>query len=302
MSQRQAGTSETHSGVMEVPIELVRVRTNGISLQVAQAGAVDGPLVLLLHGFPEYWEAWRRTIPALAAAGYRVWAPDQRGYNQSDKPAEMTAYTLDHLSDDVAGLLDAAGVEPAAIVGHDWGASVAWWTANRYPERVARMVAINAPHPVAWLRRIRASWSQRLKSSYMAFFQMPWLPEALLGAGSGAGLARSMKNSARPGTFSDADLARYRAAWSQPGALTAMLNWYRALRQEPSLPELRIRPPVLIIWGTEDAFAERAVAEESAALCDQATVEYIEGASHWVHHEEPERVNRLLLQFLAASG
>lgn len=299
MSSDQAPLPTTPEPAASLPITHAMVATNGISLHVAQAGPPDGPLLLLLHGFPEYWGAWGKTIPALARAGFRVWAPDQRGYNLSDKPEGAAAYTLDQLSGDMIGLVDAAGVSQAAVVGHDWGASVAWWTATRSGERVSRLVAINAPHPVIWLRRIRESWRQRLKSSYMAFFQAPRLPEAMLGMGNWSSLVRQIKGGARPGAFTDADFEAYRAAWNQPGAMTAMLNYYRALKQMPNLPSLRIRPPSLIIWGKQDAFAEPEVAYESAALCDDARVELIEEATHWVHHEEPERVNRLLLEFLA---
>ena len=198
MSPDQVSLPTTPGAPPSLPISHATVATNGISLHVAQAGPPDGPLLLLLHGFPEYWGAWGKTIPALAQAGFRVWAPDQRGYNLSDKPQGAAAYTLDHLSGDILGLMDAAGAAQAAIVGHDWGASVAWWTANRSPERVSQLVAINAPHPVIWLRRIRESWSQRLKSSYMAFFQVPRLPEAMLGMGNWSGLVRQIKGARGP--------------------------------------------------------------------------------------------------------
>jgi epoxide hydrolase 4 len=299
MNPDQPSVPRTSSPAQTLPMTHAQVRTNGVSLHVAQAGPETGPLVLLLHGFPEYWGAWQKTIPALVQAGFRVWVPDQRGYNLSDKPQGAGAYTLDHLAGDIVGLIDAAGATQAALVGHDWGASVTWWTANRHPERVSQMVAINAPHPAIWLRRIRESWSQRLKSSYMVFFQLPRVPEAVLRMGNWSGLERSIRGSARAGTFSDADFAAYRAAWSQPGAMTAMLNWYRALKRMPELPSLRIPPPALVLWGKNDAFAEPEVAHESAALCDDARVEVIEDATHWVHHEEPDRVNRLLLEFLA---
>lgn len=281
-----------------VPFVERTVATNGINLHVVEAGPPEGPLVLLLHGFPEFWRAWGRQLDLLAAAGLRVWAVDQRGYNLSDKPAGVDAYNLNVLSDDVVGLLDAAGVARAAIVGHDWGAAVAWWTANRYPERVTRMVAISVPHPVVLQRQLRKSWRQRLRSSYIAFFQIPALPEAMLRAGNWRSLVRTVRDSARPRTFSEEDFATLRDAWLQPGAMTAMLNWYRAVRKTPRLPSLHIAPPTLIIWGADDNFIGREAAVASAALCADARLEFIEHATHWVHHEEPEIVGRLLLDFL----
>ncbi len=280
-------------------VTMAQVATNGITLHVAQTGPDDGPLLLLLHGFPEYWGAWSATLPVLAAAGFRVWAPDLRGYNRSDKPQGVAAYTLDQLSADIVGLIDAAGAAQAIVVGHDWGASVAWWTASRFPERVARLVALNAPHPTLWVRRMKESWGQRMRSSYVAFFQLPRLPEAMLSARDGAGLLRTMKQSARPDAFHEEDLAALRAAWSQPGAMTAMLNYYRALKHLPALPTLQVEPPTLVIWGANDAFAGQAVAEESVAICRDGRLAVVDGATHWVHREEPETVNRLLLDFLA---
>ena len=275
------------------------VQSNGLTLHVTQAGPAEGPLVILLHGFPESGAtAWARQIPALAAAGYRVWAPDQRGYNLSDKPAGIEAYHLDRLSDDVAGLIDAAGVQQAAIVGHDWGASVAWWTARRHTSRVRRLAVLNAPHPVLWQQAMRSSLKQRLRSWYLLLFQIRGLPERMLRSGNWNGLIRTLTQSARPGLFDDEALEHYRAAWSQPGAITAMLNWYRASGAIAALEAGRITPPTLIIWGAQETFAERALAETSAALCDNARLVFVEEATHWVHHEEPETVSRLLLEFL----
>lgn len=156
------------------------ISTNGVNLHVAQAGPADGPLVILLHGFPEYWASWRQQIPILASAGYRVWVPDQRGYNLSDKPAEITAYNLDQLALDVVGLIDAADAEKAFVVGHDWGAAVAWWLGIKHADRLEKLAILNLPHPAVLRRRFRTHFSQLRKSWYMFFFQLPWLPERFL--------------------------------------------------------------------------------------------------------------------------
>ncbi|GAB4026527.1 alpha/beta fold hydrolase [Spirosoma koreense] len=273
------------------------VDTNGVRLHVVQAGPANGPLVILLHGFPEFWYGWRHQIEALAEAGFQVWAPDQRGYNLSDKPTGVDAYQIDTLAADVVGLIQAAGRQKAVVVGHDWGAAVAWWTATVYPERVERLVALNVPHPAIMQRFTLRHPGQLLRSWYIGFFQMPWLPEALCRFGNWAMLVRTLQKSSRPDTFNDADFREYRAAWSQPGALTAMINWYRAaLRKPPSRrAEVRVKVPTLIIWGVQDQFLKRELAQASLTLCDNGRVVFFEKATHWVQHEEAKRVNELIV-------
>ena len=291
--------TETHglSGV-----EFLRLHANGLELHAAAAGPPDGPLVLLLHGFPEFWYGWRRQIDPLAAAGLRIVAPDGRGYNLSDKPEGVAAYALDTLADDALGLARALGRDRFAVVGHDWGAVVAWHLAGRNPERVERAAVLNGPHPATVRPFMRAHPSQVLRSWYAAFFQAPMLPEWTLGAGDFAWLRASMARSARPGAFSEADLRRYRDAWARPGALTAMLNWYRALARHGAPPRpARIRVPVRVVWGDRDPFLDRGLVEAGLALCDRGEAFHLPDATHWVQHEEPERVNRLLAEFLSAA-
>jgi pimeloyl-ACP methyl ester carboxylesterase len=286
---------------MATRLEEHYIPTNGITLHVMAAGPADGPLVILLHGFPEFWYGWRRQIPALAAAGYRVLVPDQRGYNRSDKPRGLSAYRTNVLAADIVGLLDTTGRAQAAIIGHDWGAMVAWVLALEHPERVARLAILNVPHPAVMEDNLRHNMRQRMRSVYAAFFQLPGLPEGLLRAGNWRVLAEGMRRSARPGSFSVADLRRYRAAWARPGAITAMLNWYRAaLRRPPHRPaDPRVRVPTLMIWGAGDQALGREMAPQSIALCDDGRLHVIEDASHWVQHDAADRVNALLLDFLA---
>jgi pimeloyl-ACP methyl ester carboxylesterase len=274
--------------------------TNGVNLHVVMAGPQDGPLVILLHGFPEFWYGWRQQIPALAAAGYTVWAPDQRGYNRSDKPAGVASYAIDTLARDVVGLIEASGREQVYLVGHDWGAAVAWWVAGKYPERVKKLAILNVPHPAVMRRAVLEDAEQRKRSWYIFFFQLPWLPEQSLRQENFANLIRSLKGSGRRGTFTDDDLAAYRQAWSQPGALTAMLNWYRAAvrNQGQAVDVGRIAVPALMIWGAQDVALGRTLAQPSIDLCDDGRLVFLEEASHWVQHEEPAAVNRLLLEFL----
>lgn len=277
-----------------------RTATNGIHLHVVQDGPQDGPLLIFLHGFPEFWVSLRRQIPAFAHAGYRVWAPDQRGYNLSDKPDGIAAYCLDELAADVVGLIDAAGSQKAYLVGHDWGAAVAWWTAVTHPQRVERLVAMNVPHPAVMQQQLRHSPAQMRKSWYIFFFQTPRLPEISAQANNWRAATRALTSSSRAGTFSDADLDLYRQAWSQPHAYTSMLNWYRAIIQKPprTPASQRVTPSTLLIWGAQDMFLEREMAQPSIDLCDDGRLVFIEEATHWVQHEEAEQVNQLLTEFL----
>jgi epoxide hydrolase 4 len=289
------------SGVGSEPWRERFLDAGEVKLHAVEAGPPDGPLVVLLHGFPEFWYGWRRQIGPLAAAGYRVLAPDQRGYNLSEKPRGVAAYGLDRLAGDVLGLLDALGRERAFLVGHDWGGAVAWWTAIRHPERIEKLAILNMPHPRVMQRFVLHDKAQRKRSSYIFLFQLPWLPERRMTAKNFASPEAALAKTSRPGTFSEEELARYRAAWSQPGAVHAMLQWYRAaLRARPERPEsTRVRVPTLLVWGTQDRFLGREMAEPSIARCDPGRLVLLDEAGHWVQHEEPERVSRLLLEFFA---
>jgi len=286
---------------MDLQLEHHDVPTNGLRLHVVQCGPVDGPLVILLHGFPEYWETWHQQLPALVAAGYRVWVPDQRGYNLSDKPPGISSYTLPVLAADVMGLLDAAGRHQAHVIGHDWGAVVSWYLAAQYPERLASATIINVPHPAAVGRNLWRVPTQLLHSWYILFFQLPWLPERLFRRRNWAFGRRTLAGTARPGTFTADELNRYVAAWAQPGALTAMINWYRALRRSGRLPWPRIEVPLQVIWGKKDVFLKARLAELSLQECANGQLHFFPDATHWVHLEELAAVNNLLLKFMAAA-
>jgi pimeloyl-ACP methyl ester carboxylesterase len=278
---------------------LARFQSPDVEIAYAEAGPADGELVILLHGFPEFWRGWRNQIAGLAAAGFRVVVPDQRGYGSSGKPAGISSYDLDVLAEDVAALARHLGHERFAVVGHDWGASVAWWLATRHPERLSRLVVLNAPHPSVWREAMDGNWRQWLKSLYVRILRLPRLPEAMVRARNFKALADALAPAGLPAE----ELARYRAAWAEPGALTGMINWYRAFlaKRLPPAASLDIAVPTLVIWGDRDPFALPALAETSAALCRDARVVHIPEATHWVHHEQAERVGALLLDFLGAS-
>ena len=282
-----------------IPLDHAQVDVGELCLHVVRAGPVDGPPVVLLHGFPELWFGWRRQIPALAAAGYRVIVPDQRGYNTSDKPVEVAAYRIDRLVGDVLGLLDAHGLERASVVGHDWGAAVAWRLAATAPERVDRLAILNVPHPQVLLRALRTNPRQVLRSWYMLFFQLPWLPEWLLGRNGAAGLAGMLRGSSRRGSFSREDLAVYREAWCQPGAIGAMLGWYRAMIRTPPAPiSGTIQPRTMVLWGRGDTALGPELVQPSVDLCRDGELVWFDEATHWVQHDAADAVNERLLAFL----
>jgi pimeloyl-ACP methyl ester carboxylesterase len=281
-------------------VEQRRIEAGDVTLNVALAGPTDGPPVILLHGFPEFWFGWRGQIGPLAEAGYRVIAPDQRGYNLSDKPRGARAYRLDNLACDVMALASALGLERFHLVGHDWGASVAWWLATIAPDRIERLAILNAPHPAIWLREMTQDPEQRKKSAYVRMLRIPLLPELMARSGNFKALGDAFATASHPEAFDAEAMAAYRAAWARPGALTATLNWYRALFLQPlPVPAAgSLKPPTLVLWGDQDAFARPELAEMSAALCDRAEVRHVSNASHWLAHDEPEAVNAALLGFL----
>lgn len=265
-----------------------------------QAGPEDGELALCLHGFPEFWMGWASQIDALAAVGYRVWCPDQRGYNTSDKPRGIEAYTVDVLVEDVRGLVERAGGKPVALLGHDWGGAVAWLFANRHPQLVRKLVIVNSPHFSVMRQQLKSNPAQRRRSWYMSFFQLPLVPELSLSAFNFHALEKALTRTSRPGAFPEEKLAAYRAAWRQPGALTASLNWYRALFRgsKQRVADRRIKVPTLLIWGTGDTALGRELAQPSIEQCDDGRLVFIEDAGHWVLHEEPQKVAALIGDFL----
>ncbi len=262
------------------------------------AGPKEGQVVILLHGFPEFWYGWHRQIEPLAAAGFRVIVPDQRGYNLTSKPSGVTAYALTELVSDVIAIADQLRQEKIFLAGHDWGAAVAWSAALLHPQRVAKLVVLNVPHPSVMRKFLSTRPRQFLRSWYMFFFQLPWLPEAFLSAFNFRLGSRALLRSSRPGTFSAEDLAQYRAAWSQSGALTAMINWYRALfRTRTKFPDKTVRVPTRILWGERDAFLLAEMAHESLRYCTSAELFTFANATHWLQHEEPARISELLIDF-----
>lgn len=276
------------------------IETNGITLHAAVAGPEDGPLLVLLHGFPEFWYSWRHQIEPLAARGYRVVVPDQRGYNLSDKPEAIEQYTLDKLRDDITGLIDQLGYRHATIIGHDWGGAVAWHLAATKPAYVEKLIVINIPHPRAMPHVLKRNLLQWVKSSYIGFFQLPNVPEKMMEAGNYQSLKQAFRATSKPHVFSQQDLEHYQKAWSHPGALNGMLNWYRALRKGSvqQIPAGKVTVPVRMIWGLGDQFLSPMLAKESMNFCRDGNLVFVGEATHWVQHEQVEIVNLLIHRFL----
>jgi epoxide hydrolase 4 len=284
------GGSELREGYAEV---------GEVRLHYVEAG--EGPLVVLLHGFPEFWYGWRRQIGPLAAAGFRVVAPDTRGYNLSSKPAGVAPYAGDRLATDIRGLIHERGAESALLVGHDWGGTVAWTVAMNHPEVVDRLAILNVAHPRKFLQGLHSP-DQLRKSWYVFFFELPGLPESVVQADRWH-FFRHFLRDADP-AYTPEEMDRYVEAWSQPGAAAAMINYYRAaVRQSPKKTEAQIRPisaPTLVIWGERDRYLGPELAEpERDDVPNLDRVERLPDASHWVHHDEAERVTQLLAGFFA---
>jgi len=282
-------------------VESVSREANGVRLHAVAAGDADDPLVVLLHGFPEFWYGFHEYVRPLADAGYHVLVPDQRGYNRSDKPDGIASYRISELSGDIAALVAEMGYDTAHVVGHDWGAAVAWDLALRRPAVVDRLGILNVPHPTVFQRTLTSRPRQMLKSWYMFYFQLPKVPEWTAARDDFRFWASTLRNTSRSGTFDETDLRRYRAAWSRSGAPTAMINWYRALfRHRETPPRETVDAPTLLVWGEGDDFLLPEMATESLSHCPDGRLERLPDATHWVHHEFPDRVIEHLLAHLSS--
>lgn len=279
------------------------VSANGLRFHVATCGSGER-LALCLHGFPECWYSWRYQMPLLARLGYRVWAPDLRGYGESDRPPAMRDYAVEALVADVAGLIDAAGASSTLLIGHDWGAAIAWWAAMHRVRPLDRLVIMNVPHP-ALMERGLLTWAQLRRSWYMFFFQLPYLPEAMLSAQDYAAVRRVFRGLAvDKSRFPDEVLDVFRDNAARPGALTAMINYYRALLRGGSGWRERARgypvidTPTLLIWGEEDTALGKETTYGTERYVSNLTLRYLPRVSHWVQQEAPETVNAMLEAWL----
>lgn len=275
------------------------ISTNGIRMHYVTQG--EGPLLVLLHGFPEFWYSWRYQIPFLAGLGYRVVAPDLRGYNETEKPGH--GYDVPDLLRDIVGLLEGLGEEQAVIVGHDWGGVLAWQFAIDYPQMTSRLVILNAPHPGAYLREMRHLHQLR-KSWYIFAFQLPWLPEYLLLRNNANAIGRMLRGAAwQKEAFPRTETAKYQQAMSKPGAAKAALNYYRQLFRRGLRNyrgrTLQVDAPTLLIWGEHDIALDLSLTEGLGVWVPNLRIRHVEDSGHWVQQEQPEKVNQYLKEFLA---
>lgn len=281
----------------------IRTRTieaNGLSFLVDEAGEGDR-VALLLHGFPESRRCWRHQLPALAALGWRAVAPDLRGYGGSSRPAGREAYRIEHLVEDAAGLFEALGARRRLLIGHDWGGMIAWAFAIRRALPLDGLAILNAPHPLAYRQAVwRGGGKQLLRSWYVLFFQLPWLPERLFGAHRAQRLYRAIQRSARSGaTFPPEIIEHYRDNAAQPGALTAMINYYRAnfdVREMARGPG--VRAPTLLLWGEQDTALGAELVTPSSRYVDDVAIHRFPDVSHWLPEEAPAQVNAALAEWL----
>jgi pimeloyl-ACP methyl ester carboxylesterase len=297
--------------VAESELRHAVVEANGLRFHVAACepgeGAREGRFALLLHGFPECWYSWRHQMPLLAELGYRVWAPDLRGYGETTRPPALADYAIEKLLGDVAALVDASGAKAVTLVGHDWGGIIAWLFAIRRVRPLERLVIMNAPHPAAAEPAFR-TWRQLRRSWYAAFFQLPWLPELLLRAGGHRAIGEAMRRSSvHPERFPDEALAVFRRSAAQPGALTGMLNYYRAFVRGGGAARQRalgfpvIETPTLLVWGEQDVALTLETTHGTERWVSDLTFRRLPDASHWVQQDDPDAVNRILREWLGGA-
>ncbi len=274
------------------------IQTNGIRLHYVSQG--EGPLMLMLHGFPEFWYSWRYQIPEFAQ-DYKVVALDLRGYNDSEKPQERAAYGMAELIKDIEGVIKGLGYERCILVGHDWGAGIAWSFAYAYPEMLEKLIVMNLPHPAKFAEALRSNLQQMLRSWYILFFQLPLLPELMFQFNDYRAIASAFIDTAIDKTaFTSQDLEAYKDAAAKRGALTATINYYRNIFQgffnQTEWGVLQV--PTLMIWGENDKFLGKELTYETQVYVKDFHLRYIPNCSHWVQHERPELVNQYMRDFL----
>jgi epoxide hydrolase 4 len=273
------------------------ITTNGIKLHYVTQG--EGPLMLMLHGFPEFWYSWRHQIPEFAK-NFKVVALDLRGYNDSDKPKEQSAYIMDEFIKDIQGIIKGLGYQKCVLVGHDWGGAIAWCFAYAHPEMLERLIILNMPHPAKFTQGLRTP-QQMLRSTYALFFQLPWLPEFLIQSSDYQAIETAFKGMAiNKSVFTKADIDAYKDAAAKRGALTAMLNYYRNASEHKMFKENWgiLQVPTLMIWAEKDTALGKELTYGTEAYVKDFQIKYIPNCSHWVQQEQPELVNQYIHEFL----
>lgn len=283
-------------------MKILTISNNDIDLDVREAGPEEGELVILLHGFPENWSTWRHQIEPLAQAGYRVCAPNMRGYGKSSKPKDVARYQLDELITDVDAIRRHYQREKFHLVGHDWGGAVAWWYAMHLEQNLSTLSILNLPHPRALVKVLRSNPKQLLKSWYMFFFQIPWLPEWGMARLNFSSFKNILKKSSNPGSYTDEDFRLLEESWKEPGTLRAMTNYYRAMMRRISAPmnNNQLEVPTRILWGENDLALSLEGAVNSKKYLKQGELITYPDATHWLAHDKPEEIVKRLLEHFQA--
>jgi epoxide hydrolase 4 len=272
-------------------------KVNGIELHSSEEGEAGSEVIIFLHGFPEYGGAWQKQLNFMAHNGYHAIAPDQRGYNLSSKFKEVKAYLIKYLIADIVALINRITSNRIILAGHDWGGAVAWELAMRHPGLLKKLVILNMPHPAVMIHTLKTNPQQMLKSWYLALFQIPVIPELICKSFDFKFLKQGLLKTAHKNTFSEGQMINYKQTWRQPGALQSMINWYRASRYY-SVKDVTITVPTLIIWGKNDQFLKASMAQSSIERCVDGKIFILDNATHWLHHEMPDQINRLILDFI----
>jgi len=271
---------------------------NGIKLHVGHAGMEHDKLIFFLHGFPEFSYGWKNQIDFFVENGFHVVVPDQRGYNLSDKPKGVESYQMEFLVMDIVMLIRSLSEKKVYLVGHDWGGGVGWALAQHHPELLEKLIILNMPHPQIMKETLKTNPKQMLRSWYAGFFQLPWLPELICRSFNYKWLVASLLKTSNEGTFSDNEIEAYKKSWREKKSLTSMINWYRAFRKNGLAANQDVTIPTLILWGPKDKFLSKLMAEKSIKRCTNGKLKILEELTHWLHHEDPQKVNGLMLEFI----
>ncbi|XP_068249626.1 epoxide hydrolase 1-like isoform X3 [Palaemon carinicauda] len=283
----------------------MHLKKQGIRLHYVEKGNSNNPLILCLHGFPECWFSWRHQLENLSDK-YWVVAVDMRGYADSDKPSAKSAYDITLLVEDIKEFILALGKsdqDKCVVMAHDWGGAIAWQLVMKYPELFHSHISCNGPHPVAFMKVMRKSWKQALMSWYMVFFQTPYIPELSISVNDLEMFNKSFRGEHNKEAFPDDVMEVYKYYFSQKGALTPPINYYRNIdfgRGTENIPVVTV--PTLIIWGSKDAYLSKEMAILAGAECETSVVKYIDSATHWVQQDEPQQVNRFIREYLASKS
>lgn len=271
-----------------------------VTIHLAECGPDTGKLMLFLHGFPENWYAWKKQLLYFGSKGFKAVAIDQRGYNLSSKPKYIHDYRIDMLAIDVFNIVrHYFKRKKVLLIGHDWGANVAWWTSLRFPEIIEKLIIVNVPHPVVMKKTMNNNFRQMLSSWYIYFYQIPFIPEFFMSFSHGLLLASMITSSANKNAFDRRTMSYYRNSWSKE-TVTAMINWYRGMKlgSDKKLRSIKVQPDVLVLWGLRDRFIKKENIEPSLKLCKKATCKVYPNNTHWVIHEAEDKVNKKILNFI----